>query len=210
MDQLKAALFPGGVANPSSSYVCSQSIFKCDLLFNADPSVTILFFSKFRLSSSVSSSQILLMVAEIQHQIVPAEKIRCHWDKRVSMSWAPDTTKTQLGSTPGFMLPYRQTGMCPATPRRSSQYLPWKTWWVLCCPSNMIMVCQYAQVNEPSTKWLINNRGSPGQCSGTTKMKRRLLSGSDMRFLPLDSHIRDNNYIICFYDRNEWKHNLNP
>ncbi|CAL1153610.1 unnamed protein product [Cladocopium goreaui] len=40
-NQLKAALFPGGVANPSSSYVCSQSIFKCDLLFNADPSVPL-------------------------------------------------------------------------------------------------------------------------------------------------------------------------
>ena len=74
-------------------------------LVQCRPKCHNLIFRKFRLSSSVSSSQILLMVTEIQHQIAPAEKIRCHWDKKVSTSWAPDTTKTQLGSTPGFVLP---------------------------------------------------------------------------------------------------------
>ena len=41
VNALKDALFPGGSADPSASYVCSQSLFKCDLLFNADPSATI-------------------------------------------------------------------------------------------------------------------------------------------------------------------------
>ena len=34
---MKAALFPNGIANPNASYVCSQNIFQCNLLFNADP-----------------------------------------------------------------------------------------------------------------------------------------------------------------------------
>ena len=36
---LKNALFTDGQPN-GSSYVCSQSLFACDLMFNADPSVT--------------------------------------------------------------------------------------------------------------------------------------------------------------------------
>jgi len=36
---MKAALFPNGAADPHAKYQCSQSFFKCDVLFNADPTV---------------------------------------------------------------------------------------------------------------------------------------------------------------------------
>ena len=39
VNAMKSALFPNGTADQNASYVCSQSIFQCDVLFNADPSV---------------------------------------------------------------------------------------------------------------------------------------------------------------------------
>ena len=45
---LKAALFPNGVPDPNASYVCSQNVFKCDLLFNPDPTAQYLVVTTFK------------------------------------------------------------------------------------------------------------------------------------------------------------------
>eukprot|EP00435_Cladocopium_sp_Y103_P071550 s963_g37.t2 len=38
---MKAALLTDGKPNPDGSYICSQNFFRCDVMFNADPSVPL-------------------------------------------------------------------------------------------------------------------------------------------------------------------------
>ena len=135
VNALKDALFPGGTADPSASYVCSQSIFKCDLLFNADPSATISGFQGFNMAKNY-------MIELSRHcncnykqkSNVP----RSLWDKPASISWGSATTALHAGFMTECALRSRLTGTCPVKRRKQNLSARLRMWWLLCCHSTSI------------------------------------------------------------------------
>lgn len=103
---LKAALFPNGTADASATYKCSQSLFKCDLLFNPDPTVQ---------DSAVNMILEFNLLFNHDESTFYIVNIRFLWDRSRWTRLGTDTIRFQVAFMERSGWPLGQSGHCHLT-----------------------------------------------------------------------------------------------